>query len=212
MARGVTVIDGNLLGSGVTFRHSEGKDSVLAGFTVTHGKSYSGGGGVDCQAPPLDPRLHHLRQHRPSTAWRRGGVLEADPTIRDCIISNNCVDVLGGGISAYMSDAIIENNVITRNSAPWGGGIFATLRLCANDPSATHHREHAFKRWLRRWWIYCWDGSRASIVANRIENNSSDLGGASPSMAASRGDRQHHLGQSSSALWRRWDLHDLAVE
>src|SRR5262245_27628275 len=122
----VTVIDGNLLGSVVTFKSSEGSGSVLAGFTVTHGKSYSGGGGVDCYR--ADPTIHDcIISDNLCFEAGGGGVncLQGDPTIRDCTISRNSSTYWGGGISAYMSNAIIENNVITGNSAPWGGGIFA---------------------------------------------------------------------------------------
>ena len=44
-----TVIDGQELGSVVTFASGEGPNSVLSGLTITNGKADYGGGGIFCQ-------------------------------------------------------------------------------------------------------------------------------------------------------------------
>ena len=74
-----TIIDGTKSGSVVTFSSGEGIESVLEGFTITHGsgldlweKGSSNGGGVYCA--------------------------KSSPTIKDCIITNNTATQAGGGI------------------------------------------------------------------------------------------------------------------
>src|SRR5262249_40885113 len=149
------------------------------GFTVTHGKSYIGGGGVECQES--GPSIHDciISSNVSFDGGGGGSCWQGGPTIRDCIISDNVVETdWGGGNSADLCQAIIENNVITRNSAPWGGGIFAIFDYAPIIRGNIISENTAFKNGNGNGGgIYCWDGSRASIVGNRIENNESDLGG-----------------------------------
>ncbi len=104
----VTIIDGNLAGSVVTFSSGEGPASVLRGFTLQRGNA-SGiygdyGGGVRIKG--------------------------SSPTIQGNIITNNTACGSGGGIEAEFSSARIEGNLITNNTqslpcsgGPGGGGI-----------------------------------------------------------------------------------------
>ena len=91
-----TVIDGNQSGSVVTFDSIQGSAAVLAGFTITGGNAYDGGG-IYCTS--------------------------SAPTIRDNIITGNVSETYGGGISCNYSSVVITNNTITSNSAYYGGGI-----------------------------------------------------------------------------------------
>jgi predicted outer membrane repeat protein len=71
--------------------------------------------------------------------------------IRDNVIRNNVADSLGGGIHASHENFNIRNNLITQNSAQYGGGIFLS------PPS---------------WW------ATSLIVSNTIsDNNATFLGG-----------------------------------
>jgi hypothetical protein len=104
----VTIIDGDLAGSVVTFSSGEGPASVLRGFTLQRGNA-SGiygdyGGGVRIKG--------------------------SSPTIQGDIITNNAACGSGGGIEAEFSSARIEGNLITNNTqslpcsgGPGGGGI-----------------------------------------------------------------------------------------
>jgi Fibronectin type III domain len=103
----VTIIDGNLAGSVITFSSGEGPASVLRGFTLQRGDAsgYFGeeGGGVRIE--------------------------RSSPTIQGNIITNNRACGSGGGIEADFSSARIEGNLITNNrqsacsGGPGGGGI-----------------------------------------------------------------------------------------
>jgi rhodanese-related sulfurtransferase len=106
--RTLTIIDGQSLGPVVTFTGNENTSCILSGFTITGGRAITGGGilGNTCNA-----------------------------TIRNNIITSNTAyseqdSSIGGGI--YDCYGLIENNLITKNSAGnYGGGIsncFGTIR------------------------------------------------------------------------------------
>jgi lysophospholipase L1-like esterase len=91
-----TVIDGNGLGTVVTFDSGEDANAVLAGLTITGGRSNNGGG---------------IR------------IYGASPTIENNIIAKNISTDTGGGISCENSSAIIRFNKIYDNHASnWVGG------------------------------------------------------------------------------------------
>ena len=102
-----TIIDGGGVLPVARFRSGEGRDAVLAGFTLRHGAGddtypdYGKGGGI--------------------------AIRTASPTIRDNIIVDNEA-CNGGGIGAVSSGARIEGNRIERNITQYcgtgqGGGI-----------------------------------------------------------------------------------------
>jgi hypothetical protein len=98
----VTVIDGSLGGTVVTFLSREGRDSVLSGFTIRRGFNVYGGGGIVV-----------------------GG---SSPTIRDNTITENG-GCSGAGISSGGSAPRIERNKVIRNrvevcTGGWGIGIY----------------------------------------------------------------------------------------
>ncbi|MBU0756378.1 MAG: right-handed parallel beta-helix repeat-containing protein [Planctomycetes bacterium] len=102
-----TVIDGMQLCSVVTFDSGEGRDSVLAGFTITNGignlllPGHHLGGGVCC--------------------------VDTSPTIRNNLITNNHVsDYDGGGVYCHGGGALVMNNAINGNTAGNGGGVVLT--------------------------------------------------------------------------------------
>ncbi|MBC8234231.1 IPT/TIG domain-containing protein, partial [bacterium] len=85
-------------GRGFNFHSSEGKDSVVSGFTITNGSVSYNGGGIQCSY--------------------------SSPTITNNIISWN-LSTNGGGICCLESSApAITNNFIGANGAIQGGGIY----------------------------------------------------------------------------------------
>jgi parallel beta-helix repeat protein len=110
-----TIIDGNGIGTVVSFNLGEDTNCVLSGFTITGGTSSSDyGGGIAC-GPNSIP---------------------AGPTIRNNIITGNTAKK-GAGICLNHSFAHILNNVISNNIGAdnsQGGGI--TLIDCLEDSSA----------------------------------------------------------------------------
>jgi hypothetical protein len=95
---GPTIIDGGSRGVVVTFSTSEGRGSVLQGFTIQHGAGQYFGGGIYIAA--------------------------ASPTITGNVITNNAAATGGGGIYGSSASPLIQGNTITNNSqiAGWSGG------------------------------------------------------------------------------------------
>lgn len=92
-----TIIDGYQNSNVVSFHSQENSDSVLDGFTIMNGKR-SRGGGIFCD--------------------------NADPLIKNNIISNNLATDYGGGIYCMRANAQIVNNKITNNKSWKSGGGF----------------------------------------------------------------------------------------
>ncbi|MBU0754011.1 MAG: right-handed parallel beta-helix repeat-containing protein [Planctomycetes bacterium] len=132
-----TIIDAGdpidpLLGSAVVFMNGEGKNSMLIGFTLTHGTgsyvqlypgySYSGGGIYLKKACPVIKNCIF----RDNQAREGGGVLinDAEPELIDCIFLNNFAEDNGGAIYAvYCStDLKITNGLFVGNESLNGGG------------------------------------------------------------------------------------------
>ena len=95
-----TIIDGNAAAPVAAFVTSEGKHSILSGFTLQNGVgtfefSYQGGG---------------------------VSISGASPTIKGNVITNNTAGD-GGGVGIYFGSPIITGNTITKNYGQFGGGI-----------------------------------------------------------------------------------------
>lgn len=99
---GMTIIDGQQAGCVVTFDKGEGPDSVLDGFSITNGYASSGAG------------IHFV---------------SSSPLVRNSVFFGNQAKLSGGGIFGYNSSALVENNTFTDNSVgQYGGGI--AFRVC----------------------------------------------------------------------------------
>lgn len=90
-----TIIDGNAIGSVVTFDPGAMGDTVLDGFTIRNGQA-GYGGGIYCDS--------------------------TSPTIRRCTIVGN-VAMYGGGVYCGFSHPTIDRCRIYGNSADYGGGM-----------------------------------------------------------------------------------------
>ena len=95
-----TTLDANGVGSVVIFKANETSNSVLDGFTITGGTGSSLNGEIT-----------------------GGGiyVLEASPTIRNCIITDNSA-YFGGGVGIWQGSPVIRNCTFTNNHADGDGG------------------------------------------------------------------------------------------
>lgn len=111
-----TIIDGGNSDKVVRCQTGETRTTLINGFTITNGRSFSGGGG--------------------------GIYISADPTIQNCVIASNTAtsnDPLGGGIYATLGGFITNctitgNNAVSGPSSGFGGGVYilggATLSGC----------------------------------------------------------------------------------
>ena len=127
-----TIIDGNQIGSVVTFDSGEGESSSLEGFTIRNGNGYSGGG-IYCYSS--SPTITNCAISENSAEEDGGGIYcsSSSPTITNCTISDNSVGDDGGGIRCVYSFPTITNCTISENSANDDGGGFN----CSSSSSPT---------------------------------------------------------------------------
>ena len=96
----VTFIDGQGVGRGVFMNSIPSTETKIEGFTIVNCLTEGVGAGM--------------------------AVLSCNPTIKDCIFTNNGSAAAGGGLFVQESSPIIVNCTFTGNSADlFGGGIFA---------------------------------------------------------------------------------------
>jgi parallel beta-helix repeat protein len=117
------------------FRKGEDANSIVDGFTISHGycgegSSYGRCGAIDCMGS--SPTITNCII-RDNSGTAGGGILctsSASPTITDCtIIGNKATSGPGGGICCYArSSPRIINCTIAANSADRGGGIYCDYK------------------------------------------------------------------------------------
>jgi len=127
-----TVIHGVNQGSVVTFSAGEDANCVLAGFTITGGKT-----GIYCSGS--SPTITNCTIVENTDAALGGGVYmegSGSPTLANCTIINNSASFAGGGMYNQDSSPALNNCTFSGNSASYfGGGIYcgggsATLTNC----------------------------------------------------------------------------------
>ncbi|MHC4498916.1 MAG: right-handed parallel beta-helix repeat-containing protein, partial [Planctomycetota bacterium] len=109
---GATIIDCNAATRGFYFHNNEDSNSILDGLTIT--KASGGyGGGIYCY--------------------------ESSPTIRNCIVRDNTVDIGGGGIALIDSNSSVSHCTISRNTAgPDGGAMYIGAGSADRTPEITN--------------------------------------------------------------------------
>jgi hypothetical protein len=142
----LTVINGNMLGSTVTFDSGESEDSILTGFTITNGcgthNHPSGicGGGIFCinSSPSIVNNIIDSNILDYGYLRDKGGYLEntgvgggiflaySNAVLLNNLIVNNYADCKGGGIACGESNLTMVNNSISKNQAGIAGGIYCS--------------------------------------------------------------------------------------
>ncbi|HVR95499.1 MAG TPA: hypothetical protein VMW27_02720 [Thermoanaerobaculia bacterium] len=123
-----TILDGGGSGPVVTFQTSEGKDSVLDGFTIRNGRALNGGGIFIRSASPTI-RNSIVRQNAAIGNFARGGGIavlgvQAAPSITCTQFLGNTAQYSGGGLmSSYSANPYLRSNLFEGNRAPYGGAI-----------------------------------------------------------------------------------------
>ena len=128
-----TIIDGNDVGSVVTFESGEDSTAILCGFTITNGNAERGGGIYCYQTNPLLKNLK-IQENIASgdfPSGMGGGIYcrnSSNLILEDVTISYNSALGSGGGIYCSHSSMTIENATVNNNSASEsGGGIRSVL-------------------------------------------------------------------------------------
>jgi len=126
-----TIIDGNALGSVVTFESGEDSTTLITGFTIRNGMGGRSGynwfaGGITCinQSNPVIKNNKIIDNHNDDRG-HGGGIYcyFSEPLIENNIIRGNSASYFGGGIYIVFSTSIIRNNLISENSSDIGGGV-----------------------------------------------------------------------------------------
>jgi hypothetical protein len=114
--------------NGFFFHTGETQNSVLDGFTITHGYSPIGrwGGGICCiGASPAINNCIIINNEAGENGGGIGCVEYSCPDINNCIISGNTA-MLQGGFSCYDSDPVIRNCIFTENGNSAFTGCFSS--------------------------------------------------------------------------------------
>jgi hypothetical protein len=120
-----TIIDGNHIGSVVTFESGEDSTAVLFGLIIQNG--FGWGGGIYCSQS--NPSLENIIIRNNTGGFNTSGsgiyCIYSSPSLKNVIINNNSTVNIGGGISLCLnSNPRLENTTICNNSAgAYGGGI-----------------------------------------------------------------------------------------
>jgi hypothetical protein len=112
-----TVIRGSAESPVVTFAGGEDANCVLAGFTITNGKT-----GIYCSGS--SPTITSCRI-RANSAQAGGGMYNGNnssPTVTNCIFSGNSASLMGGGMYNDNSSPVVTNCTFSGNSADFACG------------------------------------------------------------------------------------------
>jgi len=144
-----TVIDGNGLGSVITFSGSENYLCVLSGFTITGGRNYSTGGGIDGLGTAATISHCFIAGNYGRNG---GGIRYSMGTIADCIITNNQASETGGGLG-LCHNSKVTNCIISNNSAKnYGGGTsysnYITISNCLITNNTAGKGRYNRKLWM----------------------------------------------------------------
>ncbi len=114
-----TIIDGNQIGTVVTFLGSEPSSCILSGFTITNGHEKSCGGIRGNGTPAKIQNNIISGNSAEGYSAYGGGICYCDGTVQNNIISENSAIGqsygMGGGL--YQCDGTIQDNLIMDNSA-----------------------------------------------------------------------------------------------
>jgi len=114
--QGVSIIDGG--GNGhVVFADSVDSNAKLDGFTITNGRSFSGGGMYNYYSSPTITNCTFSGNMTSST--NGGGMANyySSPTVTNCIFTGNTATKYGGGMYNNNSSPTVTNCTFTGNSA-----------------------------------------------------------------------------------------------
>jgi len=179
----VTIIDGNLNGSVVTFQSGETQDSKLIGFTITNGSGtyveyflgdLGGGIFIELSCPTILNNI--IRDNQAS--YGGGGICcykYSDAMIAENLITDNWALSGGGILCRDYSSPTIKNNRVEGNTSNSAGGIYGGDRECC--PEICGNIIIANTATDKGGGLRCHNLSDATVVNNLIAMNSSYIGG-----------------------------------
>jgi hypothetical protein len=180
----VTIIDGNFAGPVVGFTEGEPRSAVLRGFTVQHGASSFGGGGVHIQNSSPTIADNWIVSNGACTG---AGVYSnfGSPLIQGNRIARNFLyGCTGGfGLGVYLGGdsaaELIENSISDNNGPAHGGGVtlFAAGRAVLRSNIIARNVTSGFSPCTQGGGIWMVNFSQATFVNNLIVGNVAGCGG-----------------------------------
>jgi hypothetical protein len=172
-----TILDGNQAGAVVTGPSGATHTCRIDGFTITRGKTPTGGGLYLSSSSPTIAN-NTITGNTASADGRGGGLFLAasSPIITNNTITSNTSGAFGGALYAYNdSSPTIVNNTITANYASQSGGglyLYGGSPLIANN-RITGNTAHA----VYGGGLAVTHNSYATITSNTIAGNNAPDGG-----------------------------------
>ncbi|MBN1360067.1 MAG: right-handed parallel beta-helix repeat-containing protein [Sedimentisphaerales bacterium] len=160
---------------GFYVRQSEGRSTVIEGFTVMRGRN-SYGGGIYCTSG-ASPTIRNCILRDNYATYSGGGIAceyQTSPLIEKCIIYSNRSDSQGGGISCSQSNSTIVGCTIAQNTSESGAGLYgyyADLQItnCTFEGNSANYRGGAY---------YCYRSSPRVTNCVFNDNYGRNYGGA----------------------------------
>lgn len=162
-----TIIDAHLTNKVFHCENCDGA-TVIAGFTITHGRAVNGGG-IYCSQSSMEIRDNIIKDNT-ATTGSGGGIYchTADVTIINNRIAENAApNTFGGGIYSYNCSSVIERNTVARNMARWGAGVFNDH----SSPLIAHNIIDGNHCTISGAGLDCYMSSSPDIIANVVINN-----------------------------------------
>jgi parallel beta-helix repeat protein len=137
-----TIIDGNQAGSVVTFSGTEDETCVLSGFTIKDGRAERGGG---ISGGTFDKRTRATIRNNTiagNSASYGGAMSYCDGIIENNLVTGNSAQHYGGGL-AYCGGAVRDNtitdNVAWGSDTGYGGGLALCRAMVQNNTITGNH-------------------------------------------------------------------------
>jgi len=180
-----TIIDGNNMGTVVSFVSSENELSILSGFTIQNGYAENHGGGIKVLWNLASPVIEKNAIMNNAADWSGGGMYAflAKPILRDNVFLDNSAVHWGGAIYLRQSELTSSEDTFVRNRAHSGGGVYLVLADPDNESvgaSASLANSLFVSNHAEAWGggVSAWDG--ASVLLNNCvfaNNEASAFGG-----------------------------------
>jgi hypothetical protein len=117
-----TVIDGSSSGSVITLENRETIGTIIIGFTITNGQTYSGGAGICCDNVNVYILYNRIIDNHELYEDSGGGgiyCMDSFVNIANNYFVNNTAEWDGGAIMLYSTEAVISGNEFSGNRSDW---------------------------------------------------------------------------------------------